>query len=269
MEYDPPAWLSDAYRRSENLLVADDTSYRFMISAVMCCSATFFREIGGFDESFTRYGGEDWEMAFRAYNAGAVLAHAPLAVAWHDGPDWAERGDPTWPRQEQAGQRRTLARLLPESVRDRSPEEAGGPAELVVVWTGTAAIEASRLGSAVRELIGSSLRPLVHLDPGELGRAGLKAIPRVCTGPPPAGVLARALDVMTLTGDCEPAADDLVRVRDRLRSGAVGRVHLHRPGSPHPVLTGLTLRAVHRAARWQAGAPEADLVEAFFGHADL
>jgi hypothetical protein len=47
--------------------------------------------VGGFDEQFRVYGGEDWEWAYRAWLAGAVLAHAGDAVAWHDGPDWAGR----------------------------------------------------------------------------------------------------------------------------------------------------------------------------------
>lgn len=82
-----PAWLAEAYRRSRDLLDADDRSYRFVIGAVLACSADFFAEVGGFDESFTAYGGEDWEWAYRAWVRGAVLAHAPRAVAWHDGPD--------------------------------------------------------------------------------------------------------------------------------------------------------------------------------------
>ncbi|MBB3159458.1 GT2 family glycosyltransferase [Microbacterium proteolyticum] len=86
-----PAWLRDAYAGSDNLLHADDRSYRYVISAVAACSRAFFEEIGGFDESFSSYGGEDWEWAHRAWQAGAVLAHVPRAVAWHDGPDWAGR----------------------------------------------------------------------------------------------------------------------------------------------------------------------------------
>ncbi|WP_235561195.1 glycosyltransferase family 2 protein [Microbacterium sp. Leaf151] len=90
-ELPEPAWLRDEYARSDNLLHADDRSYRFIISAVAACSRAFFDEIGGFDESFSSYGGEDWEWAHRAWQAGAVLAHVPDAVAWHDGPDWAGR----------------------------------------------------------------------------------------------------------------------------------------------------------------------------------
>ncbi|MGL1797823.1 glycosyltransferase family 2 protein, partial [Vibrio parahaemolyticus] len=41
--------------------------------------------------TFRAYGGEDWEWVHRAWQAGAVLAHVPDAVAWHDGPDWSGR----------------------------------------------------------------------------------------------------------------------------------------------------------------------------------
>lgn len=90
-ELPEPAWLADEYARSRNLLEADDRSYRFVIGAVIACSRRMFDEVGGFDESFSSYGGEDWEWAHRMWQAGAVFAHVPSAVAWHDGPEWAER----------------------------------------------------------------------------------------------------------------------------------------------------------------------------------
>ncbi len=111
-ELDEPAWLRDAYARSGNLLDADDRSYRYVISAVLACSRSFFAESGGFDESFSSYGGEDWEWAHRAWQAGAVFAHVPDAIAWHDGPDWAGRESADHRR---AGNEQTLrlASLIP------------------------------------------------------------------------------------------------------------------------------------------------------------
>lgn len=88
-----PAWLRQAYERSRDLLDADDRSYRHVIGAVIGCSRWFLEQIGGFDETFEAYGGEDWEWAHRAWAGGAVLAHVPDAVAWHDGPEWAERDE--------------------------------------------------------------------------------------------------------------------------------------------------------------------------------
>lgn len=92
-ELPEPSWLADEYARSRDLLDADDRSYRFVIGAVLACTRRLFDEVGGFDESFSRYGGEDWEWAHRMWQAGAVLAHVPAAVAWHDGPDWAGRSE--------------------------------------------------------------------------------------------------------------------------------------------------------------------------------
>ncbi|MDF9714648.1 glycosyltransferase [Nocardioides sp. ChNu-99] len=82
-----PAWLRDAYRRSDDLRAADATSFRFVISAVLACSRWWFEQVGGFDETFGGYGGEDWELAHRSWLAGGLVAHVPEAVAWHDGPD--------------------------------------------------------------------------------------------------------------------------------------------------------------------------------------
>lgn len=87
-----PAWLADGYRQTQDLRAADDTSFRFVLSAVLAMARPLWEAVGGFDESFDRYGGEDWELAQRCWLAGADLVHEPAAVAWHDGPDLAGRG---------------------------------------------------------------------------------------------------------------------------------------------------------------------------------
>ena len=90
-ELPEPAWLSEAYAASRDLLDSDERSYRYVIGAVLACSRWFFDEVGGFDETFTTYGGEDWDWASRAWLAGAILAHVPDAIAWHNGTDAAGR----------------------------------------------------------------------------------------------------------------------------------------------------------------------------------
>lgn len=102
-----PEWLARGYAASGDLRDADDRSYRFVISSVMACSRWFFDEVGGFDERFAEYGGEDWEWAHRAWLAGALLAHVPAALAWHDGPDWLGR-DADEPARRAAKNRETL-----------------------------------------------------------------------------------------------------------------------------------------------------------------
>lgn len=86
-----PEWLAQGYRETQDLRSADDTSFRFVISAVLTVARPLWDRLGGFDESFTDYGGEDWELAQRAWLAGADLAHEPRALALHDGPDLAGR----------------------------------------------------------------------------------------------------------------------------------------------------------------------------------
>ena len=53
--------------------------------------AMLWAAVGGFDETFVVYGGEDWDFGWRAWLAGATFAHEPAAVAWHDGPDAGAR----------------------------------------------------------------------------------------------------------------------------------------------------------------------------------
>ncbi|MHA3701820.1 glycosyltransferase [Jatrophihabitans sp. YIM 134969] len=113
-ELTEPGWLRDAYAASRDLLDVDARSYRFVISAVLTVHRDLYAAVDGFDETFTAYGGEDWDFAHRAYTAGAVLAHRRDAVAWHDGPDWADRGDDADRRAQKDREAAVLARRIPD-----------------------------------------------------------------------------------------------------------------------------------------------------------
>lgn len=86
-----PAWLARGYRETDDLAAADLRSYRYVIAATLACPRHVLDRVGGFAEEIAGYGGEDWELARRWWLAGHDLAHAPRAVAWHDGPDLAGR----------------------------------------------------------------------------------------------------------------------------------------------------------------------------------
>lgn len=90
---DDPAWLSDGYARTNNLADAGVEDFRLIISALMGVDRGLFERVGGFDETLTGYGGEDWDLAYRCWQAGSRFAHVPKAVAWHDGPDLGGRAD--------------------------------------------------------------------------------------------------------------------------------------------------------------------------------
>ncbi|MBJ7454136.1 MAG: glycosyltransferase, partial [Blastococcus sp.] len=53
-----PAWLAEAYARTDDLRAAGDDAYRFVISAVLSTTRVLFEEVGGFEEAFRAYGGE-------------------------------------------------------------------------------------------------------------------------------------------------------------------------------------------------------------------
>lgn len=109
-EQSEPEWLAQAWRDTDDLRAADHTSWRFVISAVLSCSAEFFAQVGGFDATLIGYGGEDWEFGFRAYNAGATLLHEPGAVARHEEEDFSQRfADPAEAAAVKNAESRALA----------------------------------------------------------------------------------------------------------------------------------------------------------------
>jgi GT2 family glycosyltransferase len=107
---DDPAWLHRGYARTDNLDSAGEEDFRLVISAVLGMDRRLWQATGGFDGTFVGYGGEDWDLGWRSWLAGARMAYEPHAVAWHDGPDAAGRGtDPTVKNAESL----RLARTVP------------------------------------------------------------------------------------------------------------------------------------------------------------
>lgn len=238
-----PAWLADEYARTRNLRDADDRSYRFVIGAVIACSRTMFDEVGGFDESFTSYGGEDWEWAHRMWQAGAVLAHVPSAVAWHDGPEWAERDGSGLDRANAQTTRMLSAIPVPGSA----PRALWtGDADLVVRLRGAHTREA--LFVAADSLFAAFPRARLVLDEGAESPA---ADPRIA--------VARDAPDARVTWDLDRPVVilDPARIADvvtRLGTGDVGTVDL-RDAAGTSLGRMQSRRAARRAERW--GVPDA------------
>ncbi len=254
---DEPAWLRQAYRDSRDLLDADEMSFRFVIGAVSACSRWLFEQTGGFDETIESYGGEDWEWAHRAWTRGAVLAHEPLAVAWHDGPDRASR--PGW-GADRTGRERMLRETL--AVASRVPVPGVSPRGLLgaapdPLVTVAADVEGDRLVITLDDLLAAWPRARVLLDPRR--QALLLGDPRVVCEEPSDGAgpwwtsqtargswrrlhLHRAL--RGSPSSWTVGADLLIG------PGAPGRVEV-RGADGRPAMTWSTLRAECRAARWR------------------
>ncbi|MHA6782225.1 glycosyltransferase [Pseudonocardia saturnea] len=243
-ELPEPAWLREGYAGSRDLLDADGRSFRYVISAVLACRRSLFDDLGGFDERFVGYGGEDWDLAYRAWNAGAVLVHERAAVAWHDGPDWAGRPDEQDRKDQEAAR---LAALVPEpSTRGAVRPGPGGPADVLVDLDGDPS-------PADAASIARSLDVQTHDD-------------LLLRGPAP------------WTADQLRRARVTLRVRAPLPSHAVGeavRALVERDLAEVTLLDGgcpvgvaRSTRATGRARRWAGRLPEAT-VRAAFGSASV
>lgn len=183
-----PRWLSDGYAATHDLRDSDDTSFRFVLSAVLAAPRALLIEVGGFDERFVGYGGEDWELAQRCWLAGADLRHLPEAVAYHDGPDLAGRSEHLAETKNletiSLAKRLTHPMIRGTGLVYRLPD--------IVVEADVAGWTLGQLVAAVPTWVDRS-DVGVWLT-GGLSRAAQDAFaedPRIHTGPPPQPVTAR------------------------------------------------------------------------------
>ncbi|QPK82877.1 glycosyltransferase [Corynebacterium qintianiae] len=172
-----PRWLTDAWAATGNMSRADSTSWRYVISAVLTCSANFFRHIGGFDADFVGYGGEDWEFGWRAWNAGAQLVHEPGAVAHHPEEDFGGR-------HRDVAEETRVKNIETLALARRITHPIARPAGVVFDMADVAIVvpEFDQPGAA-EAVIASWLRIDAHVYAPEKS-ALFASDPRVSTGPP-------------------------------------------------------------------------------------
>ncbi len=82
-------WIEGVSLRSRDPLSRTDDLFRETTGGNFGIGATFYWSVGGFDESFTRYGAEDTEFGYRAYTRGGLLVPVRETLAWHSG-RWQE-----------------------------------------------------------------------------------------------------------------------------------------------------------------------------------
>lgn len=82
-------WRLSIFKSTNNLLNATDP-YRYFSGGNIAFHKSWINIIGAFDESFTDYGGEDNEFAYRLFRAGCFLKNIVSAVAYHQEPPSGE-----------------------------------------------------------------------------------------------------------------------------------------------------------------------------------
>lgn len=88
---DPP-WIEAHLARTRDLTSKADDIFRVVIGGNFGIGKHFYWEVGGSDESFTRWSMEDTELGYRVYTRGGLLVPIREAVTWHQG-CWAEDRD--------------------------------------------------------------------------------------------------------------------------------------------------------------------------------
>jgi GT2 family glycosyltransferase len=262
VELTEPEWLRVAQSSSANLLQIGPSSYQYVISAVIACSAALFAELAGFDDSFTSYGGEDWEFAHRALCAGAVLAHIPDAVAWHSGPDWGERGDADSRRRQKATERAALAERIPRP-NGATPSAVGSPNVSVELEIGAGEVGAA--AAAIESLLAPEIGcgiwlsgPAAHT----VKQGHFSAENRVAVGPvdPAAARSVRIRVTMTAAMTLSRAAWSTLI--GRLESAEVGEVVVT---TARATLIAQGASAGRRCDRWSGQFSGLDVKQQLFG----
>jgi len=256
-----PTWLEEGYRRTGNLLAADDRSFRYVISGVMACHRTLFDDVGGFDADRADYGGEDWDLAYRAFNNGAVLVHEPEAVAWHDEPDWGSRDGRL---EAKNAETLWLSTAIPEPT-TRGVGLLRRYADVVVVLDVADGCTDGQLVATLMSVIDGLVDVAVHLPPKVSAdvRAAVGADPRVRLRPPDRDELLRARTVITLLTTATWDARGIDAAVSEVRPTRCDVITIEDGG--HVVARVESTRARGRARRARAlGVPDAEAATLFY-----
>lgn len=264
-----PEWSRQLHSLTRDLTRESPDLWRTTISSVLACRAALFEELGGFDERFREWGGEDVELGFRAYNAGAVMIHDRHAVAWHNGEASGVHADKRVGLQRSSLQ---LASLVP-SDRYRAPG-AVYPAPKVVVEIDVEGLDELSANACILSWLSGSERDVavvVRADDArrhDLGRPWASET-RVRFDSLPADAMRRALVLVTLRHPLVAEPDSLERlVAEATPPTGVGIVDVMVDDAV--VATVARTRALARAKRWVEDEQDpVDLAGELFGHRSI
>jgi glycosyltransferase involved in cell wall biosynthesis len=82
-----PEWIESHLIGTRNLTSDDGDPFKIASGGNLAIRREFFDTVGGFDESFRQWGGEDVELGFRVFNWGGLFIPERQALAWHQSED--------------------------------------------------------------------------------------------------------------------------------------------------------------------------------------
>ena len=87
-----PSWTDEFLGVSDQMTATEHGIFRVVTGGNFGIGKAFYRSLGGFDETFVRYGSEDTEFGYRAFAHGGLLVPMP-SHAWHQG-RWSDNRSP-------------------------------------------------------------------------------------------------------------------------------------------------------------------------------
>lgn len=108
----PDDWRRLFFRRTQSMLLGD-AAFRGVAGGLMSVRRERFHDVGGFDESFNRWGGEDTELGWRLWNDGCFVVPEMGAVVIH------QRSDDPMGIEGRSRERRATLSLVADRVPHR------------------------------------------------------------------------------------------------------------------------------------------------------
>ena len=249
-------WIDRHMSRTDDLTSKADDPFRVVAGGNLGIRRGFFDLAGGFDESFTQWGGEDTEFGYRAHARGGLLVPVRDGFAWHQGAWEAGRAEK---QRSRMLQRAKLAHLIahPDYRTGFMGRTFTVPQYVVTIEGG--GLPAEGLLEAVERVLSGPMHDLVvrlELARDHAGREWLE----LHLGPDPRVRVAPSLSALeefpaspfhvALPAGAPLHADVVGRLRAELGSGVIG-TSVFADGSRASIVRAW---ALHRAARtpWEA-----------------
>lgn len=188
------SWRDPLLMQTADLTSRHDFPFDAVLGFNFAMRRRFYDAVGGSDGTFARYGGEDTELAYRAYVRGGVIVPVRDARAWHqDGPP---RQDPR-KNEQLLAQRPKMANLIAHP-RHRMRSVGGGifrvPEHVVSVTP--AGRSGKDVATSIMPLLADALDDVaVRIEGGDLSDADRQWLDEFFVADPRVSV-APALDAL-------------------------------------------------------------------------
>ena len=247
-----PEWIEVHLARTRQLTTDDDDLFRVVTGGNFGMSRSFFETVGGFDETFTQWGAEDREFAYRAFTLGSVLVPDREALCWHQG---AGATLTDHERHSLGLQFAKMSQLVAHRVyrHDATGRSFTVPKYVVTLRAGDAPAET--ILTNVEDLLASKTSDLVvWIEQGSTGdsfewlRRLTEPDPRVFFGPPGGAIDRFPVAAFHITMDCGARYDPWMigRLRKGLGNAAFGTA-LFTEGTPVTIARSWALHRSRRA----------------------